>query len=451
MMSTPVQHHEAAPNPRRAWIVVGMLVVLMMINFFDKAVMGLAARPMITDLGLTLEQYGLASSSFFFLFFVAALLGGFVANRVNTRWLLLLIAVLWGLAQLSMLAASGLTVIIASRMLLGTAEGPTFPLVNHASYKWLKDSDRSLASSLLAGGASLGVLLGTPLITYVVVTHGWRAAFVVSAVVTLAWCVLWLAIGREGPLTGSSTETATAGPTTTARLEGLRTSYRRTFLSGTFAASALAGFAVYWAVALDLLFAPIYLETVVGLSLTEVGTFIVVKQVFTILVVYIGLGYVVKRLIARGVSSRYARGMLGGISVLLGGLATIGFVVVPGTEIKLVLNVLSNLAVVTLAISQTVCAEITPTKQRGGVLGTYAAIYALSGVIAPLITGRLTTSLGPIEGLRTAWLILGGLLLVGGLAAALFVRPARDAERIAEHARRADTAPAGRTFDSTHV
>lgn len=440
-MSTQVQNSVApAPSKGRAWSIVAMLVVLMIINFVDKIALGFAAKPIMTEFGLTVEQYGLAASSFFFLFFLAALLVGFVANRVSTKWLIAGIAIVWAVAQFSMLGATGLTLIFVSRILLGASEGPTYPLINHAAYKWLRNEDRSVASSLLTAGGALGALIGAPLLSYLIVSHGWRSAFLVSGVASLVWCAVWLFVGKEGPLSSEDAPTATHGKEPAAsEVEGLRTSYWRTFTTGTFLASSLAGFAAYWSVAIGLTFGPLYLENVVGLSLTEVGNFVVGKELFTIAVVYVGFGFLVKSLLRRGVSSRQARGVFGGVCVLVAGLAIIGFVTLPGTGLKLAMYVLAALAVVTFPISQTVCAEITPSAQRGGVLGTYAALFSLSGIIAPMLTGRLAASMGPVAGLEAAFLVMGGLLVAGGVAAVLFIRPVHDAQRLAAHAR---TAPA---------
>ncbi|RZL85314.1 MAG: MFS transporter [Rhodococcus sp. (in: high G+C Gram-positive bacteria)] len=432
-METPTNN--SVLSTRRAWIVVAMLIALMMINFMDKAVMGLAAKSIITDFGLTDDEYGLVSSIFFALFFLTALLGGFLSNRVSSRWLLFGMAIVWAVAQLSVVFAGGLFVLVLSRMLLGASEGPTFPIANHASYKWLRESDRSLASSLISGGASFGVLLGAPVLTMLIVGYGWRSAFLASAMVTVAWSIVWLFVGREGPGT-ERVQAESVEQVAAVAVEGLRTSYLRTFLSGTFLASALSGFAVYWSAALWLAYGPLYLEDILDLSLPQIATFLSIREVFACLFVYVGLGFVVRRLIAKGVSTRIARGILGGACVLISGLATLGFVLLPGGELKLVINVISALGFVTFAISQTVCAEISPVRQRGGVLGAYAAIYALAGVVAPIVTGRLSAALGPVEGLKASWLLMAGLLMASGIAAILFVRPARDGRMLAEHARR---------------
>ncbi|MFI5613399.1 hypothetical protein [Amycolatopsis sp. NPDC051903] len=50
--------------------------------------------------------------------------------------------------------------------------------------------------------------------------------------------------------------------------------------------------------------------------------------------------------------------------------------------------------------------------------------------VLPALAGRLATARGPLDGLRTAWLLLSALLIVAGLLTIAFIRPARDATRV---------------------
>ena len=78
-----------------AWGMTALIFLFMLINFADKVVVGLAAKPIMEELKLTPEQFGLIGSSFFFLFAVSAILVGFVTNRVQTRHTLLVMAIVW--------------------------------------------------------------------------------------------------------------------------------------------------------------------------------------------------------------------------------------------------------------------------------------------------------------------------------------------------------------------
>ena len=91
------------PTPKGAWTVTSLLFLYMMINFADKAVVGLAAVPIMRELDLTPKQYGALGSSFFLLFSLSGVLVGFQANRRPTRWIILLLAASWAVVQFPMI------------------------------------------------------------------------------------------------------------------------------------------------------------------------------------------------------------------------------------------------------------------------------------------------------------------------------------------------------------
>src|SRR5580658_4156894 len=93
-----------APSLARPWTIAILLAFFMYINFADKAVIGLAAVPMMRDLALSPEQWGIVGSSFFVLFSLSAALVGWGADRVPAKWALAAMGILWALTQFPMLA-----------------------------------------------------------------------------------------------------------------------------------------------------------------------------------------------------------------------------------------------------------------------------------------------------------------------------------------------------------
>src|SRR5260221_11169715 len=128
------------PTPKGAWTVTFLLVLFMLVNFADKIVVGLAAVPIMTELKLEPKEFGLLGSSFFFLFSIAAIIVGFIVNRVDTRWVLLVLAVIWALAQFPMVGPVGLTTLLICRIILGAGDGPAASVAAHAAYKWFPDA-----------------------------------------------------------------------------------------------------------------------------------------------------------------------------------------------------------------------------------------------------------------------------------------------------------------------
>src|SRR6201994_1165375 len=114
----------AQATPRGAWKITFLLFLFMLVNFADKIVVGLAAVPIMTELKLQPEEFGLLGSSFFFLFSISAIVVGFIVNRIDTRWVLLALAAIWALTQFPMVGEVRFTTVLICRVILGVGEGP---------------------------------------------------------------------------------------------------------------------------------------------------------------------------------------------------------------------------------------------------------------------------------------------------------------------------------------
>src|SRR5215467_4467744 len=193
-------------TPKGAWKITFLLFLFMLVNFADKIVVGLAGVPIMTDLKLDPKEFGLLGSSFFFLFSIAAIVVGFIVNRVATRWVLFVLAAIWALAQFPMIGTVGLTTLMICRIILGAGEGPAFSVATHAIYKWFPDEKRTLPTAILSQGSAFGVILAVPALNWVIVNYSWHHAFGVLGVVGLFWVVAWFALGKEGPLVTSHAE-----------------------------------------------------------------------------------------------------------------------------------------------------------------------------------------------------------------------------------------------------
>src|SRR5665213_1195974 len=113
------------PTPKGAWKITFLLFLFMLVNFADKIVVGLAGVPIMTELKLEPQQFGLLGSSFFLLFSISAIGVGFLVNRIATRWVLLALALIWSLAQLPMVGSVGFSTLLICRILLGAGPSPT--------------------------------------------------------------------------------------------------------------------------------------------------------------------------------------------------------------------------------------------------------------------------------------------------------------------------------------
>src|SRR4051794_35417400 len=232
----------AQPTPKGAWKITFLLFLFMLVNFADKIVVGLAAVPIMTELKLESDQFGLLGSSFFLLFSISAIVVGFIVNSIPTRWVLLALATIWALAQFPMVGTVGFTTLVVCRVILGAGEGPAFSVATHAIYKWFPDEKRTLPTAILSQGTAFGVIIAVPALNWIIVNHSWHYAFGALGVVGLLWAGAWLMLGKEGPLAGTRAEME-AEP---------RIPYLRLLTSRTFVGCCAATFGAYWALSLGL-------------------------------------------------------------------------------------------------------------------------------------------------------------------------------------------------------
>ena len=413
-----------ADDRNRAWIVVALLFMFMVINFADKAVIGIAAVPIMQELELGPRQFGLVGSSFFLLFAVSSIATGFLVNRVQTRWVLLAMGFIWALTQFPMIGSVGFGTLVGCRIALGVGEGPATPVALHSAYKWFPNELRSLPTAVIVQGGAIGVMVALPLLNWVIVRWTWHWAFGALGLVGLVWCALWLVFGREGSLDNGSVKAKDVAQSSA------RLGYAQLLLSPTILACWTAAFGANWGLSLALSWQGAYLIKGLGLAQSSIG-FLGALGAGGSAVVMLATGWYSQRLLLRGVSSRLARGILGGSSVALGGAALAMLPYVPGVPVKIALTTLGvALPSAIYVISNAVVGEIAPAAQRGALLAIGTAVASSGGLLAPYIMGSVIESATtPLDGFNTGFFMCGIIMLVGGAMTVALVNPEREAKR----------------------
>jgi MFS family permease len=422
----------AQPTPKGAWGITFLLFLFMLVNFADKIVVGLAAVPIMTELKLQPDQFGLLGSSFFFLFSISAIVVGFIVNRIATRWVLLALAVVWALAQFPMVGSIGLTTFMICRIILGAGEGPAFSVAAHAIYKWFPDEKRTLPTAILSQGSAFGVVLAVPALNWIIVHHTWHYAFAALGIVGLMWVAAWFVWGKEGPLV-QTVAMAAADP---------RIPYSRLLTSRTFLGCVAATFGAYWALSLGLTWFTSFIVTGLGFSQEQAGWISILPWVFGALIV-ITTGWVSQLLMARGFTTRGARGVLGSVPLIVGGLILSTLPYVDGAGLRIALLVFgSGLCGAIYVVCPPMLGEFTPVSQRGAVIAIYGALYTLAGILAPWVMGGvIQRSGGMLEGYMTGFTINAVIMVASGVLGLLLLWPNTERVRLAGQAMQPDLVP----------
>ncbi len=409
------------PTPKGAWKITFLLFLFMLVNFADKIVVGLAGVPIMTELKLEPEQFGLLGSAFFFLFSIMAIVVGFIVNRVETRWVLLVLATIWALAQFPMVGAVSFTTLLICRVILGAGEGPAFSVAAHSVYKWFPDEKRTLPTAILSQGSAFGVILAVPALNWVIVNHSWHYAFGALGVVGLMWGVAWLILGKEGPLVQTQAMAASEP----------RVPYFQLLTSRTFIGCCAATFGAYWALSLGLTWFTPFIIKGLGFSQQDAGWISILPWVFGAVTV-LTAGWVSQVLMARGVSTRGARGILGAAPLVIGGLIIATLPHVSGAGMQIALLVLgSGLCGSIYVVCPPMLGEFTPVSQRGAVIAIYGAIYTLAGILAPTVMGSVIQHAATtLDGYMMGFTINAVILVASGLLGLALLWPNTERARL---------------------
>ena len=410
------------PTPKGAWKITFLLFLFMLVNFADKIVVGLAGVPIMTELKLEPEQFGLLGSSFFFLFSISAIIVGFIVNRIATRWVLLALALIWALAQFPMVGTVGFTTLLICRVILGAGEGPAFSVAAHAIYKWFPDEKRTLPTAILSQGSAFGVILAVPALNWLIVNYSWHYAFGALGVVGLMWVVAWLILGKEGPLV-QTVAMAAAEP---------RIPYFRLLTSRTFIGCCAATFGAYWALSLGLTwFTPFIVK---GLGFSQTGRGLDFDP---------ALGVRRRRRAADRLDfagddgaglfhpRRARRARLGAADRRRIDPAPLcPMSMARGLQIAL-LVVGSGLCGSIYVVCPPMLGEFTPVSQRGAVIAIYGAIYTLAGILAPSVMGSvIQRAAAPLDGYMTGFTINAVIMIASGLLGLLLLWPNTERARL---------------------
>lgn len=406
-------------------LVIAMLFLFMMINFADKAVIGLAGPNIMKAFNLTPVEFGFIGSAFFFLFAISGIGFGFLANRYDSHKIVAILGLIWAVTQLPIVFSASYGVLLASRIALGFGEGPAYPLALHTGYQWFDNSERNLPGAIIQQGAPFGLAVAGPVLTYIIVYFGWQAAFVFLGAIGFLWVAVWWALGFAGQ---KKPPVAAAMVTEDER----SFSYAKVFTDPTFVSILLLYFVEFTITALFFVWVPAYLTT--GLQFTKIETGWIFSIVhFAGIPAVLIIAKISGDMLKRGVRSRIARGLMVSTCAIIGGvffmMLTTGISPIAKVVCLTLGTVLASLA---FAFGPLMIAEISPSSRRGGLLGIMNSVNTLAGLIAPVAMGFFVeaNAASTVAGYQRGFMLVGILLAITGLIGAICMNPERSRARL---------------------
>lgn len=416
--------HEQTQDAGRAWLTVAMLFVIQIINRADKAVLGLAATAIMADLSLSPERYGLIASSFYFLYAIGGVLVGyFFAHRFRPRLIVMVMVAVWSLSQLPIIFAASFSTLLLGRIVLGLGEGNGTPTCINACHEWFPAEKRNFPTSVVMAGAIVGSLLSAPILSFIITTFGWHAAFAACALAGGVILLLWMLLSRDGPYSGVSSGKAGKPIPGRQALAMLR--------DRSIYGSFLMGFAADWVMGFTLSWLPTFATNALGFSQVEVG-WLLATMFLAQAVLMMAISAFSQMLLRAGYSSRLARSGLNAACLLLGAIALWGTTRVENPYLSIVLIGLgTGLPIVTFTLNPALLSEIFPSRHRNRLIHMIIAGGTIGAMVAPWLIGRLV---GDIEtgNWSTVLTVNACVLVIGALLALALIRPTHSARRLRE-------------------
>ncbi|MBI3678831.1 MAG: MFS transporter [Acidobacteria bacterium] len=180
---------------KRTWALVGLLSATATAAYLCRVNITVAGAMMMRELGLSQEAMGRVFSAFLLGYALCQIPGGMLADRFGARRVLAWASLVWAAATvLAAGAGAAMPLLLASRFLLGVAEAPMFPGAARAIAAWTGPQERGRANGAVIAAIGLGSAIAPPLVSFVMVRSGWRAALVVTAIPAVLAGLTWMAV-----------------------------------------------------------------------------------------------------------------------------------------------------------------------------------------------------------------------------------------------------------------
>jgi MFS family permease len=185
-------------SPARAWIALGMLCFVYVLNFLDRSLTGILAKPIQDSLHISDSALGLLGGLLFALFYCfIAIPVGWVADKTNRVWVLTAACAIWSGATMACGFATNFMQLAVARMTVGFGEAggvpPSYALISD----YFPSGRRGTALSIYNLGPAIGAALGIAFGASIAAAYSWREAFIVLGGVGVAMAVLIRLIIRE--------------------------------------------------------------------------------------------------------------------------------------------------------------------------------------------------------------------------------------------------------------
>jgi MFS transporter, ACS family, hexuronate transporter len=387
----------SAKGFRVRYLVLGITALLLILNYADRAALGIAGADIIKEFGLTKTEFGLISSIFFVGYAPFCFIGGWFSDKYGPRVVMGAAAAWWSIFTALTAAGAGYVSFLVIRFFFGFGEGPQGAVTVKTMRNWFPARQMGSAVGLSQGATPLGGVIGTPLVASLIAATGdWRVPFMVLGGLGVLASIGWWVIVRDGPgvhpwakqhdideLVDDSPANQPAAGVAHEALAPLGTYLRRPLVLAT----SVAFFAYAWVLYTFLSWFPVYLVQERGVNLKEVAVAGALPWVLGI------VGYVGGGMITDWIARRTGRAALARKGMILFGLTGTAILMACLGLVTSLWSAVGMMSAVVFLLYLTgsqyflVISDTIPGARLGGVVGFVHFVANCSGILAPVLVG----------------------------------------------------------------
>jgi ACS family hexuronate transporter-like MFS transporter len=257
---------------RSRWIVTAVMALLAastFLNYLDRQVLSLLARPVQDALAMDDRGYATVVTSFMVAYTLGNLSSGWLLDRLGALRAMSFFVGAWSVASCLSGLAHAMPQLAATRFFVGLFETGNFVAAPVVVALLLPARHKAMAIGVYTSAAMFGAAVSPPLITGIYSAVGWRMAFLLLGVAGIVWVALWCML----PTRSVAPAAPDAGTAAFRRDEGLELDTWREVLTEprvwAFGLGFMLSFPVWF---FYLNWFPKYLTDERGLSLLEMGS-----------------------------------------------------------------------------------------------------------------------------------------------------------------------------------
>jgi len=386
--------------PYRRIAICAAAIALFVLAYGDRAVLSAAMPVIAKEFHLDAAQTGWVLSSFLWSYIILNFPVSLLVDRLPARITGAVTLFVWSIAMLVGGFAGSLGVFIASRIMLGIGESPTFPLATRIVRQWSSEGSRGTVLTILVSSSQIGLAVGLLGSGWLSASSGWRVAFVVYGTLSIVFALAWIKlVPSEAPRPKKIRDS----------LSVLGLLRQRSFWG-----LVLPGAAGQYGNFLMMAWLPTYLHSTFALSVFQTGVDASLCYVAAT-ALSIGLGKICDSTALHARLGRASRRLVVAAFLLLSSCVAALPLVHQVWLVLALIAVAVGTIMAALGANTALASDLLEDGSRIGSVTGFSLIFSNGmGLAAPVVTGYLVKFTGGFQG---AFVVAGMILCLGAILA----------------------------------